>query len=188
MKRGNLLTGFILLALLLGVIVGQLLYENYGANDPSSVQILKDAGDLILIRPLMLMIVPLIFVSVVVAVTSLGDPSKLGLIGGSTILYYFSTMLLAVVLGTTLVATFKPGAGIDPEVAASLRAEGEQRLQGEAELTQRMAEAQEEWEAKEEELNAITRRALTRAKMAERSARQARPPQSSSSSGDDSRR
>jgi hypothetical protein len=35
-------------------------------------------GNLVLIRPLMLMIIPLIFVSVVCGVTSIGDPSKLG--------------------------------------------------------------------------------------------------------------
>jgi hypothetical protein len=40
----------------------------------------------------------------------------------------------------------------------------------ESELTQRMGEAQEEWETKEEQLNAITRRALERAKLAEQNA------------------
>ncbi len=46
------------------------------------------------------------------------------------------------------------------------------RMRGawESELTQRMAEAQAEGEAKDEELNAITRRALVRAKMAEQNA------------------
>jgi Na+/H+-dicarboxylate symporter len=124
MKRGNLLTGLILLGLVLGVVVGEYLFHQIGATEPESLAILKSAGDLILIRPLMLMVIPLIFISVVVGVTSLGDPSRLGLIGGATILYYLSTMLIAVVLGAVLVTTFQPGVGLDPETVAQLQERG----------------------------------------------------------------
>jgi Na+/H+-dicarboxylate symporter len=124
MKRGNLLTGLILLGLVLGVVVGEYLFHQIGATEPESLAILKSAGDLILIRPLMLMVIPLIFISVVVGVTSLGDPSRLGLIGGATILYYLSTMLIAVVLGAVLVTSFQPGVGLDPETVAQLQERG----------------------------------------------------------------
>ncbi len=143
MKRGNLLTVLILLGLLLGAGVGEILYQTIGHEDPDALNALSAAGDLVLIRPLMLMIIPLIFVSVVVAVTSLGDPSKLGLIGGSTILYYFCTMLVAVILGATVVSVIQPGVGLDPEITEGLRAEGEQRLERDAELQARMADAED---------------------------------------------
>ena len=67
------------------------------------------AGVLLLIRPLMLLIIPLIFVSVVVGMTSIGDPSKLGVVGSSTVLYYLVTMLIAVTIGVVAVTTFRPG-------------------------------------------------------------------------------
>lgn len=143
MKRGNLLTFLILLGLVAGVIVGQFLYLAYGQADPQSLQLLKDTGDLILIRPLMLMIIPLIFVSVIVGVTSIGDPSRLGLVGGSTVLYYFVTMLLAVVLGAVLVTTIEPGVGLDPETTEALRVAGESQLEREAVLRERMNEAED---------------------------------------------
>lgn len=105
--------------------VGQALFAAYGQAEPESLLWLKNVGDLVLIRPLTLMIIPLIFVSVIVGVTSLGDPAKLGVVGGSTVFYYMVTMLLAVVLGATLVSTFKPGVGLPEDQVAVLRAEGE---------------------------------------------------------------
>lgn len=143
MKRGNLLTMLIFLGLIAGVIVGEVLFKLYGQDDPASLQILKSAGDLILIRPLMLLIIPLIFISVVVGVTSLGDPSRLGVMGGSTVLYYMVTMLLAVTLGATLVSVFQPGVGLGEETMETLRAAGEQRYEQEAHLRERVEEAEE---------------------------------------------
>lgn len=141
MKRGNLLTGLILFGLIAGVGVGELLF--YLDVDDASLAFFKTAGDMILIRPLMLLIIPLILVSVIVGVTSLGDPSKLGLIGGSTILYYMVTMLLAVILGATLVTVFQPGVGLPPEMVENLRMEGEQQLEQHAEIRDRMVEAED---------------------------------------------
>jgi Na+/H+-dicarboxylate symporter len=134
MKRGNLLTVLILLGLALGVAVGELLYRLYGADDPDSLAILRSTGNLVLIRPLMLMVIPLIFISVVVGVTSLGDPSKLGLIGGATVLYYLSTMLIAVILGAVLVTTFQPGVGIPEHTIAELRERGQADYEEKAQL------------------------------------------------------
>lgn len=141
MKRGNLLTTLILLGLVAGVIVGELLFR--WQVDDAILALFKAGGDLLLMRPLMLLIIPLIFVSVIVGVTSLGDPSKLGLIGGSTLLYYMVTMLLAVILGAVLVTTFKPGAGLPEETVAMLQAQGEQDLQTRADIRARIDEAEE---------------------------------------------
>lgn len=108
MSKNNLLTLLILLSLLLGVLFGQ--YVLFDPHAPiGDDHWTKAAGDLMLIRPLTLLVVPLIFVSVVVGVTSVGNPSKLGLIGGSTAVYYLVTMLMAAILGTILVTTLRPG-------------------------------------------------------------------------------
>jgi Na+/H+-dicarboxylate symporter len=112
--KGNLLTLLIVIGLVAGCIVGEFIFFR-SVSDSVSGALGKDhwtylAGQITLIRPLKLMIIPLVFVSVVVGVTSIGDPSKLGVVGGSTVLYYIATMLLAVTLGTALVSTFQPGA------------------------------------------------------------------------------
>ena len=108
MSRGNLLTLLIILGLAAGCLYGQLVLHD-STSPIGADHWTKQAGDLILVRPLMLMIVPLVFVSVVAGVTSIGDPSRLGLVGGSTVLYYITTMLIAVTIGATLVSFIRPG-------------------------------------------------------------------------------
>ena len=108
LSNPNILTALILAGLILGVLVGQ-----FVLFDPDialgSDHWTRVAGDIVLIRPLMMLIIPLIFVSVITGVTSIGSPKALGLVGGSTLLYYFATMALAVSLGTALVSVGKPG-------------------------------------------------------------------------------
>lgn len=102
----------------------------------------KTMGDLVLIRPLMLMIIPLVFVSVVCGVCSIGDPSKLGLVGGSTVTYYLGTMLLAVVLGATLVSVIKPGVLADQAQADALRSDAASELASNQTISTRAQDAE----------------------------------------------
>lgn len=102
----------------------------------------KTIGDLSLIRPLKMLIIPLVFVSVVCGVCSIGDPSRLGVVGGSTLVYYLSTMLLAVVLGATLVTFIEPG-DVGPDVAAALQAEGDVAFEESGSLQQKAGGAEE---------------------------------------------
>lgn len=119
-SRGHrLLNALILAGLVAGVVVGFLLFRSYQQQALSSdeiasrIQWMYDLGDLLLVRPLKMMIIPLVFTSVVVGITSIGDPSKLGKVGGATLLYYFATMLIAAVLGVVLVTSFSPGVGVE---------------------------------------------------------------------------
>ncbi len=104
----------------------------------------KTIGDIVLIRPLMLLIIPLVFVSVVCGVCSIGDPSRLGVVGGSTVLYYLSTMLIAVTIGATLVSFIKPGELSDPAQASALQADAESQLEGNQVINERARAAEEE--------------------------------------------
>lgn len=64
----------------------------------------------IFIDLLKMVIVPLVFTSIVVGVSSLGsDIRRLGRIGGKTFLYYFSTTGIAVTIGLFLVNWIEPG-------------------------------------------------------------------------------
>lgn len=118
-KYDLLLTALILGGLILGVLVGQFFLFS---DDPSlsaatiadRVRPYQQIGEFLFFRPLMMLVVPIVFVSVVVGVTSIGNPQRLGLVGGATLVYYFVTMALAVLLGLVLVNTIKPGVGADP--------------------------------------------------------------------------
>ncbi|MFU8828689.1 MAG: dicarboxylate/amino acid:cation symporter [Phycisphaerales bacterium] len=115
MKKSDLiLTILIFAALILGVLVGQFLIWDPSATPVALAEktaALERIGDLTFVQPLQMLVIPLVFVAVLVGVTSIGDPQRLGLVGGATMLYYISTMMLAIVLGLTLVSIIKPGQG-----------------------------------------------------------------------------
>ncbi len=117
-KSTNLLTILVLIALVLGALIGQFFLYEQGATPDAvaeKVEPWRIAGDLVFIRPLKLMIIPLVFTSVLTGITSVGDPKKLGLIGGATVLFYVTTMILAVATGVSLAALFTPGSGFPPD-------------------------------------------------------------------------
>jgi Na+/H+-dicarboxylate symporter len=94
----------ILIAIVLGVVVGLLLREK-----ASHIEIVGD----IFIRLLKMIIIPLILASMVAGIVSLGDVRKLGRIGLRTFIYYTATTLLAVLVGLILVNVIRPGARVD---------------------------------------------------------------------------
>ncbi len=80
----------ILIAMFLGAVTGLFL--------PGPHTFLKTVGDGFLSLVHML-ILPLIFASITVGITSIHDPGKLGRVGSKTILLYLSTTALSVLLG-----------------------------------------------------------------------------------------
>jgi len=135
MKPTTLLTVLIILGMVIGALVGQFLL--YGGN-VDSTHWTKVAGDLILIRPLKLLVIPLVFFSVVAGITRIGDPRKLGRLGGATLVYYFATMLIAVTIGATLVSLFDPGS-LPVDVQETVRATGESAFSADAPLQAKVA-------------------------------------------------
>ena len=142
MRKDTLITVLILLGLIVGAIVGQLLHLGLAEGESIS-SIWMDLGNIILIRPLKLLIMPLIFLSVVVGVTSIGDASRLGVIGGSTILYYLVTMLLAVILGAALVTTIRPGDGIPAQQRVELIDQGQLEYEKSSKLSTAAVDAED---------------------------------------------
>ena len=98
----------ILAALILGVIVGMI----WGPGSESIVWI----GDLF-IKLIRMVVVPLVFVTLVAGVVSMGDPSKLGSLGVKTLAIYMVTTLVAICIGLLLAATLQPGVGVDLSAA-----------------------------------------------------------------------
>ena len=94
----------ILVALVLGVVVGFFWGENAVG--------IKWIGDLF-IRLIRMVVIPLVFVTLVSGVVSMGDPAKLGSLGVKTLALYMLTTLAAIVIGLTLATIIQPGAGVD---------------------------------------------------------------------------
>jgi len=99
----------ILLALVLGVIVGMI--WGPGASTISWL------GDLF-VRLIRMVVVPLVFVTLVSGVVAMGDPAKLGSLGAKTLAVYMLTTLAAIVIGLVLAAVLQPGVGVDLSAAA----------------------------------------------------------------------
>ena len=94
----------ILIGLFLGVLTGIFL--------PSVAIFLKPMGDLF-IRAIKMLIVPLIFSSLVVGVTGMKDPKKMGRIGIKTFSMYLLTTAVAITIGLLIGTIFQPGVGVD---------------------------------------------------------------------------
>ncbi len=99
----------ILIGIAVGVLAGILFQEK--------AEFVRPIGTLF-IRALRMMIVPLVFSSLVMAIVSLGNIKQLGKLGARTFLYYFSTTSLAVVVGLLCVNLLQPGLNAQFSVAS----------------------------------------------------------------------
>ena len=116
MKKGKYgLTTKVLIALVIGIIVGILVYSMPSGTLKDTV--LVDGIFLFLgqvfLRGIMMLVVPLVFISLVNGAANMGDVTKLGRIGSKTILFYMTTTAIAIVIALTLGVLLKPGIGLD---------------------------------------------------------------------------
>ena len=74
-----------------------------------------------------MLIVPLIFSALIMGVSEMGDIRALGRIGWKTLAYTVLLSGIAVGIGLVLVNLLKPGAGVDPQVAALMLSENAER-------------------------------------------------------------
>ena len=97
-----------LLAILFGVIFGIFLPE---------IAIEQKIIGSIFLSLLKMLIVPLIFASIFVAIVSIGTVGELKNIGVKAFAYYFSTTAIAVIIGIIIVNIINPGVGMSGELA-----------------------------------------------------------------------
>jgi len=144
LNKHKVLTIAILAGLVLGVVLGEALYQTYNGEVPAGVlESLLFVGDTIFIGLLKMILIPLIAASVIVGVASI-DPAQLGRVGGLTVLYYVGTMALAVTLGLVLVSAIQPGdpKGTGEGLGPQILAQGEQAYSAEEETTRQRIEKQ----------------------------------------------
>jgi proton glutamate symport protein len=111
------LTQWIGVAVVIGLVLG--LAAHGQEPTPGWVAPLALFGDLF-IKCLKLLILPVIATSLVVGVTSIGDLSRLGRLGGRTLIFYTGTTLTAAILGLLLVNVIQPGAGLSGAEATEI--------------------------------------------------------------------
>lgn len=109
----------ILIALVLGIVVGAVLHNQPDNREWLVTNILSPAGD-IFIHLIKMIVVPIVISSLIVGIAGVGDAKKLGRIGVKTILYFEVITTLAIVVGITLANVFQPGTGIDMSTLATV--------------------------------------------------------------------
>lgn len=104
----------VLIGLGLGAVIGLGLRYGMGADAGGEVAntYFKPVGDGF-VRLIRMLVVPLIFTTLVAGVTAMGNPKKLGSLGGTAIGLYFLTTWFAVSLGLVMGTLLQPGAGVD---------------------------------------------------------------------------
>ena len=100
------LTQRILIAMLLGLLTGALLNAIYSFNvlataistslDSLLVNGIFDTVGQIFVRLLKLLVVPLVFVSLICGVSSLGNNSRMGAVASKTVILYMATTAIAI--------------------------------------------------------------------------------------------
>ncbi|WP_339185346.1 dicarboxylate/amino acid:cation symporter [Oceanobacillus sp. FSL W7-1293] len=107
--KANNLTRNILIALVAGAVVGMALtFAPESFFGPLDRYVLDPVGQ-IFINLIMMLVVPLVFVSIVLGTAGLGEPAKLGRIGVFTITFFLTTTAIAISIGLALAYLVKPG-------------------------------------------------------------------------------
>jgi len=83
----------------------------------------------VFIRLIKMIVIPLVFASVFVGTASLGDPKKLGRIGGKTLSFYIMSTAIAIIIGLTTANIIKPGSDISEDVKLQLHANYQSKAQ-----------------------------------------------------------
>lgn len=113
MKKSNKLTLYIVVAMLLGAILGYIINKNYDAvyieKFSKNIKLLTT----IFLRLVQMIIAPLVFTTLVVGIAKLGDLKTVGRVGGKAMLWFITASLVSLLIGLVLVNIFKPGLGID---------------------------------------------------------------------------
>ncbi|MFS0689576.1 dicarboxylate/amino acid:cation symporter [Sporosarcina sp. 179-K 8C2 HS] len=101
----------IIIALIAGVVVGLILNlfapGIFGVTDK---YLFKPLGSIFL-NLMKMLVIPVVFVSIALGTVGIGDPKKLGRIGGKTLVYFLATTAIAIVIALALALMLKPGAG-----------------------------------------------------------------------------
>jgi aerobic C4-dicarboxylate transport protein len=104
------LTFWVLTAILAGALLGHYYPDQGVAMEPLGKQF---------INVVKLFINPIIFLTIVLGISSMGDLKQVGRVGGKAILYFEIVTTLALLIGIAVAHFVQPGAGVDTSTAAA---------------------------------------------------------------------
>ncbi|MEO7660374.1 MAG: cation:dicarboxylase symporter family transporter, partial [Pyrinomonadaceae bacterium] len=142
--KGMLLHNKIFIGLAVGIFGGLAVNWTAGGSNEWVVWTVENftrpIGQLFL-NLLLMIVVPLIFSSLVVGVSGIGDIRKLGRIGFKSFAYTLIISAISVVIGLTLANTIRPGERIAPEIAVQLKEKFSSGASNATEAQKKAAEA-----------------------------------------------
>jgi aerobic C4-dicarboxylate transport protein len=115
---------WVFIGMLLGILVGQwapaktpLRFNLFGKDFLFAGTDLKPLSDAF-IRLIRMMIAPIIFTTVVTGIAGMGNLKRLGRIGVKSFIYFEVMTTLALIIGWVVAKVFRPGAGMNVDVAS----------------------------------------------------------------------
>lgn len=96
----------------LQILVGMILGITVGVIFGEQATVLKPIGTLF-VNIIKMLIVPLVFCSLIVGVTSMEDTAKMGRIGFKSFAFYLCTTAIAISIGLVVGYVIQPGAGLN---------------------------------------------------------------------------
>lgn len=125
-KRARRLQWRMLAGFVAGLAIG--LVVHYGAPGAAWVETVTTyvTGPLgqIFLRLLFMLVIPLLVSALIVGVAEMGEMRALKSVGVRTLVYTIAVSTISVVVSLVVVNALRPGAGVDPDLARSLMAEG----------------------------------------------------------------
>jgi Na+/H+-dicarboxylate symporter len=128
----NLFRGWFVIPLWKRVLAGLALGLAVGLAWPAHAPQVAFLGELF-VRLIKMLVAPIVFVTITAGVTSLGDPKRLGSLGGRTIGLFLCTTVVAVSIGMAVGALLHPGVGANlggaiPKALGATKSVGEQLI------------------------------------------------------------
>jgi Na+/H+-dicarboxylate symporter len=107
------LTTQILIAMILGAIIGVVVHQNYEAEAAKTFSGYIKLLATLFIRLVQMIIAPLVFTTLVVGIAKLGDIKAVGRIGGKAMAWFFSASFISLLIGLFWVNVLEPGIGLN---------------------------------------------------------------------------
>ena len=102
----------ILIALILGIVVGAVLHNQPEIRDSIVNNVLTPLGK-IFISLIKMIVIPIVFSTLILGIAGVGSTKSLGRLGFKTILYFEIITTIAILVGLVAANIFHPGSGID---------------------------------------------------------------------------
>ena len=109
---GNL-TVQIVIAMVLGAILGIFVHQNYDIDFAKAFSGYVKMLATVFIRLVQMIISPLVFTTLVVGIAKLGDVKSVGRIGGKAMAWFFSASFISLLIGMFWVNVLHPGTGLN---------------------------------------------------------------------------